>query len=91
MKPQEMANMCAKTISEATLLGVPIENCTVLLIIPKGFRPPPKFPRGTAVQWNRDGSRLCYFNAVNLLAWLVGNGLAAVEMRTVNTASQTEN
>jgi hypothetical protein len=92
VKPQELANVCAKSISEATLLGLPVENVTALLVIPKGFKPPPKFPRGRTVQWKEDGSRVCYFNAVNLLAWLVGNGLAQVEVRTVAgvTAETTE-
>lgn len=73
MKPLELAAQCAKQINETVLLGLPANNACMLITTPKGWKAPPRFPRGRIVQWKEDGSRVRYLNAMNTLAWLAAN------------------
>lgn len=67
----DIARECAESLSARARLGLPAENASVCLVVPKGWRPPPGFPRGTMVQVRPDGARVCYFPALRLSAWLV--------------------
>lgn len=66
----ELAKQCAESISDATKLGLPIEGASILVTTPKGWKAPPRFPRGEIIQWKEDGSRIRYLPALNTLAWL---------------------
>lgn len=74
-----IAKQCANAITSSTNLGLPCEQSVVMLVIPKGWKPPPKFPRGVTACWRGDESRVVYFNAMNVLAWLAAHNLVKVE------------
>lgn len=40
------------------------------LVTPKGFKPPPKFPRGELLCVNSDGERVRSYSASRVLKWL---------------------
>ena len=50
-----------------------------MITTPKGWKAPPRFPRGRIVRWLEDGSRVRTLPAANVLAWLAGNGLVNVK------------
>lgn len=62
---------CAESLEARARLGLPAEEAAVCLVVPKGWRPPPGFPRGSMVQVRPDGARICYYPALRLSAWLV--------------------
>lgn len=63
------------------------EGASVCLVVPKGWKAPPGFPRGSMVQVRPDGARVCYFPVLDLSAWLV----ASMERRIASgTASVVE-
>lgn len=86
MRPQELANTCAERASWYTLNGFDPKEAVVLVVTPKGWKPPPRWPRGRILCRNDDGSRIRYLPALTTLAWLVGHGLAKAEMRVLDTA-----
>ena len=88
MRPQELAAKCAKAITDSTEHGLPNEDACILLVLPKGWKPPPRFPRGRTAQWKEDGTRVAYFNAMNVLAWLVASG--DIEVRTITLKRKPE-
>lgn len=63
-------------------MGLPMKQASIPITTPKGWKAPPKFPRGEIVQVKEDGTRIRYVSAMNVLAWLAGNGLVNVEMKT---------
>lgn len=69
---------CVASINCATAIGTDIKDASILVTTPKGWKAPPRFPRGSIVQWHEDGSRTRYLPAVNTLAWLVAHGAARV-------------
>lgn len=73
MNPVALAQQCADNINARAKLGMPTKDAAVLVVTPKGWKPPPRFPRGRIVQWKEDGSRVRYLPAVNTLAWLAAN------------------
>lgn len=73
MNPAELAAQCAQSISTCTGIGIKMDDATVLVTTPKGWKTPPRFPRGEIVQWKEDGTRVRYLPAANLLAWLIAN------------------
>jgi len=79
MTPHELAQKCADALHSAAEFGLPQEQAMVLLVLPKGWKPAPRFPRGKTAQWKPDGSRVVYFNALNVLAWLAAHGLVNVQ------------
>jgi hypothetical protein len=81
MKPDDLAKRCVENINFNTLNGWPAEDAGVLLTTPKGWKPPPRFPRGRLNIVKPDGTRVWHFKAMNVLAWLAGNGLVNVEMK----------
>lgn len=74
MNPGDLVQLCANSMNATTKLGLPMQEAHVLVTTPKGWKAPPKFPRGKIVQWKEDGSRIRYLPAMNLLAWLAANG-----------------
>lgn len=75
MKPADLAIQCVNSINACTAIGTKMEDASILITTPKGWKAPPKFPRGRIVRWMEDGSRVRYLPAANVLAWLAANGL----------------
>lgn len=75
MNPADLAQLCVNSLNAAKKLGLPEKEAGTILTTPKGFKPPPKFPRGRLLQVKEDGTRIRWMPAFNLLAWLVANKL----------------
>jgi hypothetical protein len=75
MNPADLAQLCVNSLNAAKKLGLPAKEAGTVLTLPKGFKPPPKFPRGKLLQVKEDGTRIRWMSAFNLLAWLVANNL----------------
>ncbi|SDK45721.1 hypothetical protein [Bradyrhizobium ottawaense] len=75
MNPALMATLCVNSLNAAKKLGLPHKEAGITLVLPKGFKPPSKFPRGRLLQVKEDGTRIRWFPAFTLLAWLVANDL----------------
>jgi hypothetical protein len=71
MDIRDIARECAESLRARERLGLSAEEASVCLVVPKGWKPPPGFPRGSMVQVRPDGARVCYFPALRLSAWLV--------------------
>jgi hypothetical protein len=78
MNPADLATLCVNSMNAATKLGLPMAESHVLVTTPKGWRAPPKFPRGKIVQSKEDGTRVRYLPAMTLLAWLAANGFVKI-------------
>jgi len=70
MSPAEMKGACNASLKGALELGLDESKASVTLVLPKGFKPPARFPRGYLLQVKDDGSRLRSFPAKKLLAWI---------------------
>lgn len=70
MTPAEMKDACNASLTGARELGLEESQANVTLVLPKGFKAPPRFPRGYLLQVKGDGSRLRSFPATKLLAWV---------------------
>lgn len=70
MSPAEMREACENSLRWSRELGREDTDASVSLVLPKGFKPPPKFPRGYLLQVKDDGSTLKSFPAVKLISWL---------------------
>lgn len=81
MKPADLAKQCAENINFYTANKMPAKEAGILLTTPKGWKPPPRFPRGRLNVVKPDGTRVWHFNALNVLAWLAGNLLVDIEMK----------
>jgi hypothetical protein len=79
MNPADLAQLCANSMNAATKLGLPMEEAHVLVTTPKGWKAPPRFPRGKIVNHTKDGERVRYLPAAKLLAWLAGNKLVNIK------------
>jgi hypothetical protein len=75
----DLAVQCVNSINGSTVIGSKMEDASIMVVTPKGWKAPPKFPRGRIVQWKEDGSRVRYLPAANVLAWLAANGLVKVD------------
>ena len=53
------------------------------MVLPRGWKLPPKFPRGELLCENSDGHKVYSFDPIKVLAWLAANKLVTV--RTVPT------
>lgn len=73
MNPADLAAQCAKSINFCTEHGFPMDQASIFITTPKGWKAPARFPRGEIVQWKEDGTRVRYLPAVNTLAWLAAN------------------
>lgn len=79
MKIEELARLCVERINLAKQFGTKMKDVTILVVLPPGWKCPPRFPRGTLLQVKPDGSRVRYLKAMNVLAWLAANKLIKVE------------
>lgn len=81
----DLAKRCMENINFYTTNKMPAEDAAVLITTPKGWKAPPKFPRGEIVQVKEDGTRIRRLPAMRLLAFLVGNNLTTlkIEMKTL--------
>ncbi|WP_367354208.1 hypothetical protein [Agrobacterium pusense] len=70
MTPTEMKEACNASLTGAREFGLEESKASVMLVLPQGFKPPAKFPRGYLLQVKDDGSRLHSFPAKRLLAWI---------------------
>ncbi len=70
MTPAEMKDACNASLTGARELGLEESQANITLVLPKGFKAPPRFPRGYLLQVKDDGSRLRSFPATKLLAWI---------------------
>jgi hypothetical protein len=75
----DLAVQCVNSINGSTVIGSKMEDASILVVTPKGWKAPPKFPRGSIVQWKEDGSRIRYLPAMKVLAWLAAQGLVKVD------------
>lgn len=67
MTPQEMTLLCVAALNEAPpATGIPI-------VMKKGWKRPPKFPRGELLCETERG-RVYRINPMKLLSWLATNG-----------------
>lgn len=81
----DLAKQCVENINFCTLNQMPAVEAAILITTPKGWKAPPKFPRGEIVQVKEDGTRIRRMPAMRLLAYLVGNNLTTlkIEMKTL--------
>lgn len=70
MGPTEMEKMCLDSIEGAREFCIPEDKAVLSLVTPKGWKAPPKFPRGYLLQVKEDGSRVSHFPAQRVLAWV---------------------
>ena len=70
MTPTELAALCAEAMNHQECGA---RRATILLVLPPGWRPLPRFPRGRLLLVKQDGSRVVRINAMNVLAWMVAN------------------
>jgi hypothetical protein len=82
MRPADLAQQCINSIHFVREAGINIEEASIMITTPKGWKAPPRFPRGRIVQWKEDGSRIRYLPAAKTLAWLAGNGLINLKVET---------
>lgn len=78
MTPEQMAKDAAEAVQTGTHMT---------LVLPRGFKRPPKFPRGELLCQNHDGRNVYRFDPIKILAWLAGNGLVKIVARTTHTES----
>lgn len=71
MSPAEMEKLCDESIANTLELGFPIEQAHLTMVTPKGFKAPPKFPRGYLLQVKDDGRRIWSFRADRVRAWII--------------------
>lgn len=79
MTIEQMIAQCAASIESCARLGIEPDQASILVVTPKGWKAPPKFPRGWIAQWKHDGSRLRYLPAARLLAWAKVNKLMSIQ------------
>lgn len=84
MTPESMAATCAAALSDGT--GA---HCGVTLVLPEGWKRPPKFPRGELLSEIESGGKVMRaysFDPLHVLAWLGANGLvkATASLKTPN-------
>lgn len=70
MSPAEMEAACNDSLAGAKEFGLPVDKAGVNLVTPKGWKPPPGFPRGYLLQVKDNGDRLSSYPALRLQAWI---------------------
>ena len=74
MTPQEMTLLCIAALNETPpATGIPI-------VLKKGCKRPPKFPRGELLCETERG-RVYSINPMRLLAWLAASGFVKVQAK----------
>jgi hypothetical protein len=76
----DLAKRCVENINFYTLNKMPAEEAAVLITTPKGWKAPPRFPRGEIMLVKEDGTRVRRMPAMRLLAYLVGNNLTTLNI-----------
>jgi len=66
MSPKDMALAAADAINDGTRMT---------MVFRKGYKRPPKFPRGELLCENADGRNVYSFDPLSVMAWLIANGL----------------
>lgn len=77
MTPADMKNACHEMLAGCRQLGFPEKQANLTLVTPKGWKAPPKFPRGYLLQVKENGDRVWHFPALRVLAWVDANFGAA--------------
>jgi hypothetical protein len=75
MQPAELAQQCVNAMN--FWKGEP-EKARIIIVLKKGWKAPPKFPRRELLCQNSGGQNVYSLSAMNVLAWLVANGLVNV-------------
>ena len=75
MQPGDLAAQCAKAINWHTQNGWPMEHATITIVLPRRWKAPPKFPKRELLCENSKSESVYSLSAVDVLAWLVSNGL----------------
>lgn len=70
MSPAEMEAACDASLAGAEEFDLPEAKACVNLVTPKGWKPPPGFPRGYLLQVKENGDRLSSYPALRLRAWI---------------------
>lgn len=73
-----LAAQCAESINFCSQAGFPTEQARITVVTPKGWKAPPKFPRGELLQVKEDGARVRSLPAMNVLAYLAAHGWVKV-------------
>jgi hypothetical protein len=76
MTPDQMKEACDTVINSYKSMDLPTDKANISLVTPKGWKAPPKFPRGYLLQVKDNGDRIWHFPAVRVLAWLTAAGAA---------------
>lgn len=79
MQPAELAEQCVKAIN---FWKDDPDQATITIVLPKGWKAPPKFPRRELLCENPGGQRVYSLSAMNVLAWLAANNLVDVEAKS---------
>ena len=74
MTPNEMVLMCVGAINTPNL------GKNVSIVLPIGWKRPPKFPRGELLCESERG-RVYSMDPIRLLAWLTANGFCKAETK----------
>lgn len=72
MKPAELAKQCVDAIN---FRG---NQALITVVLPKGWKAPPKFPRRRLLMENSMGELVYRLSAMNVLAWLVANKMVGM-------------
>ena len=78
----ELARTCADRISDSAGSGLSADDAAVCLVVPKGWKPPPRFPRGRTVQVKSNGDSIRYFPAAGTLTWLMAHSEGRFRVET---------
>ena len=81
MRPQDLAKQCVEAIN---FWPENADVATITVVLPKGWKAPPKFPRRTLLCINSSGQKVYSLSAMNVLAWLAANGLVDVAAASVS-------
>lgn len=73
MTPTELEKLCDESIASTVDLGFHAKQANVMLTTPRGWKAPPKFPRGYLLQVKDDGLRIWSFSAERVKAWVRSN------------------
>lgn len=86
MNPADLAKQCVDSIN---LWGDNAEQAIITLVLPRGWKAPPKFPRRKLLD---EHLRIYSLSAMNVLAWLAAKGMVNVELRptTKNRGNDVE-
>jgi hypothetical protein len=76
VQSHELAKQCVDALN---LWGDDTEKAIITLVLPKGWKAPPKFPRRKLLD---EHLRIYSLSAINVLAWLAANGLVDVASKS---------